>query len=850
MKKLLFTILMAAMCVMAWGADAFNITTYSSIPTGWNQENVDAGSYFKLNQNSYLESPTCAAHTGYKLTFKNAKFGSGNNPAITVQILNTNGEILKTFTTDAASSSTYLTNSFTIGDMTENFTVKFINPQYNAAARLQELKLTYTESSASIIIPTISLASGSYTGEQTVTITTPTGYSAAYTTNGTDPRLSGNGRIGLQAQNGPSHDITISESCTLKVVTTDWTNYSDVVERVYSISTAPEVSIPDATVSVAAGTYRGTQSVTITNLDEDNYAYYYTLDGTTPAIDGAMNPTGTTQEYTGAISITESCTLSILTTDLSDSKVNTFIYVIEVPYTVTIVEPEHGTITVTHNGAAVTSGEAFYKNDQLVITATPADGYKFRNLQVTDATTHTFSASNTKTWGMAEHAITIEANFDEIKHYTIQYSVNGSIASSQEDVEEGTALAFPNVTVPAGSDKVFVGWTDQAIEGTTNDAPTLVSTTGTCNANITYYAVFADATEGEGNAIHTITMPDTDPGWSGYSEHEIIDNQGATWTGRFSHFLDGSTRYWSLNKNANNYHFGSPKFSGKVISIKIHVRNSATSTRNIILRANNSTAQPSSSDLGTVYQVAANFNDEVSIPVRQEFDQFFVYVSGGLAFKSFTAEVEGSAIEYSEYCTTIPASSTQISISNWGYATYYNSQKGYTLPAGVEGYVAYMDNSKAFHFEKAYDPADVVPAGEALVLKAAQGEYTLAFATGGTAAVNNDLEGTDTQTVLTDDEAYYFYALSLNANSELSSVGFYWMNETGAAFTNGAHKAYLMVAKSAFAESSAPAHFTLEDEVTAVEDVEASDAVKFIENGVLYIRKNGQVYTATGMLVK
>ena len=52
------------------------------------------------------------------------------------------------------------------------------------------------------------------------------------------------------------------------------------------------------------------------------------------------------------------------------------------------------------------------------------------------------------------------------------------------------------------------------------------------------------------------------------------------------------------------------------------------------------------------------------------------------------------------------------------------------------------------------------------------------------------------------------------------------------------------------AEGEAPAHFSMEDEVTAVENVEATEAVKFIENGVLYIQKNGRVYNAMGQLVK
>lgn len=145
-----------------------------------------------------------------------------------------------------------------------------------------------------------------------------------------------------------------------------------------------------------------------------------------------------------------------------------------------------------------------------------------------------------------------------------------------------------------------------------------------------------------------------------------------------------------------------------------------------------------------------------------------------------------------------------IDISAVGYATYFNSKYAYIMPEGMEGYVAYYNNGN-WKFECAYSEDDVVPANEALVLKAKQGSYTLYPGSSDedtrTSDGLNDLRGTDTNTVLEADEDNYFYALTLNAKSELSSVGFYWMNDTGAAFTNGAHKAYLKVYKGMFVGS-------------------------------------------------
>lgn len=155
-----------------------------------------------------------------------------------------------------------------------------------------------------------------------------------------------------------------------------------------------------------------------------------------------------------------------------------------------------------------------------------------------------------------------------------------------------------------------------------------------------------------------------------------------------------------------------------------------------------------------------------------------------------------------------------LAVSAAGYATYYNSAKAYTLPAGVKGHV-WNDG-----LVNAYAPESVVPANEPLVIEAAEGNYALLFTTTEQQPVaNNTLEGTDEATDLTDDSNYYYYGLSLNASSELSSVGFYWMNNTGAAFTNGAHKAYLKLDKSIFSPSMSMSAFPFNGSATGIDHI-------------------------------
>lgn len=190
------------------------------------------------------------------------------------------------------------------------------------------------------------------------------------------------------------------------------------------------------------------------------------------------------------------------------------------------------------------------------------------------------------------------------------------------------------------------------------------------------------------------------------------------------------------------------------------------------------------------------------------------YTSGGNTTYQLNV-LSAAAVEETGY---------NLAVSAAGYATYYNSAKAYTLPAGVKGHI-WNDG-----LDNAYAPESVVPANEPLVIEAAASNYALMFTTTEQQPVaNNTLEGTDEATALTNDPDYLYYGLSLNAGGELSSVGFYWMNNTGAAFTNGAHKAYLKLAKNRFASSMAMSAFPFNGSATGIDQVTTdADATKSV----------------------
>jgi hypothetical protein len=78
------------------------------------------------------------------------------------------------------------------------------------------------------------------------------------------------------------------------------------------------------------------------------------------------------------------------------------------------------------------------------------------------------------------------------------------------------------------------------------------------------------------------------------------------------------------------------------------------------------------------------------------------------------------------------------------------------------------------------------------------------------------------------------------------------MAQDGGAFPNKAHKAYLALMENVFDPAFlAPAILFNENNATNIENVEGQEkAVKFIQNGQIYIQKNGVVYDAMGRVIR
>lgn len=129
-------------------------------------------------------------------------------------------------------------------------------------------------------------------------------------------------------------------------------------------------------------------------------------------------------------------------------------------------------------------------------------------------------------------------------------------------------------------------------------------------------------------------------------------------------------------------------------------------------------------------------------------------------------------------------------ITEAGYGTYYSS-KAYIMPKGVKGYTITGNEGTSLVMNEAYAAGDVVPAKTALVVEGAANKYyTLVAESTELTPAKNKLHGSDeAETTYVDGTNVKYYKLSYN--NEGNNLGFYWGSENGAAFTNGAHKAYL-----------------------------------------------------------
>ena len=285
-------------------------------------------------------------------------------------------------------------------------------------------------------------------------------------------------------------------------------------------------------------------------------------------------------------------------------------------------------------------------------------------------------------------------------------------------------------------------------------------------------------------------------------------------------YMSASTDNWVTNKNYGGYEgdFYNMSKSDRKITIKVQ------GAKAFEVLVQNSTA-------GRTYQIAPGATSTTEIThqgggvessgiIECSGEQMELVISGG---GTTAGSVYPVAIRF---YTEVPE---QIAISSVGYATLYYSDKAFEIPSGVTASIVTSVEGGKITFEEL---SEVIPAGTGVVLKGNEGTYNFAIATTqANAPENNLLRGSDEAATTTGGDLYYM--LSLNANSDEGSVGFYWGDAEGGAFENGAHKAYLAVANSTDAKS----FYLFEENTTGIDAVQGA---RLNAQGMEIYNLNGQ----------
>ena len=206
-------------------------------------------------------------------------------------------------------------------------------------------------SATTVVTPSIYLDGGTYTGDQSTTISCSTaGASIYYTLDGTDPS-STNGTLYSGA-------ITIDHSCTLKAVgIKDGLTNSEIASATYTI----KVNTPSFTPT--GGNLYQTTSVAI-NCETAGASIYYTM-GADPA-----DPTSSSTPYTGAISVSSATKIKAIA--IKDGLTNSEVA------TATFTFP---TVKTIAEARAYTGDDNFYTRG--VVTFKDSDG---KTAYIQDAT--------------------------------------------------------------------------------------------------------------------------------------------------------------------------------------------------------------------------------------------------------------------------------------------------------------------------------------------------------------------------------------------------------------------------------------------------------------------------------
>ena len=591
-------------------------------------------------------------------------------------------------------------------------------------AYLDEIKL---EAGSSIAAPTFSPVAGTFNTAQSVTLACATnGATIHYTTDGSTPTAS---------SATYSNAIDVNQTMTIKAIAVKGNNSSSVASASYTLK-------PQApTFSVDEGSYTETQTVTLSCATAGT-TIYYTTDGS--------DPTSSSNEYTGAITVDHTMTIKAIAvkTGWSNSDISS------ATYTIVLAEAP-----VFYIGNEVTTGGSFNAPQTITITST-TDGsviYYTTNGDDLDplganGASLTNGHSVILTSSCTLKAVAVKGGYTSAQT-SATFTISGGTAryeriSSTDDLEDGEEYL-----IVCENDNLIFDGSLTTLDAEGNKYDVTIVTTGT----VPY---IASTTE--------------------------IDNRTVT---------------------IDTYSTGNS--TGKSIQTKSGYYIGCTTSNNGLTATNSKILNTISFD-----------NTDAQILSNSRYLRYNNASTNGTRFRYYASNQQ--AIQLYKKVTTAASTLETITttISSVGYSTLYYGDYNLTVPEGVEAYTYTITNGKPVK-SKTYSSTvnTIIPAGEAVVIKADGGNYSFTVTTGDYSSQkdgNNNMKGSDVTATTSGDEGDIFYKLSLNSSQSTGSVGWYYGKAGGAAFTNGAHKAYLVVPSTQAAQMLSSG-FPFSDETTGID---------------------------------
>ena len=549
-------------------------------------------------------------------------------------------------------------------------------------------------------------------------------------------------------------------------------------------------------------------------------------DETTADVTSNATFTCTPSELTAA---TTSVSVVAQVNGISSAAYNVSVTVNEIiKYTVTIEPPTNGSLVIKKGNEIVASGTQIANGTELTAVPTPADGYKFRNWQAVDVSTHTYTANYTYTINGSD--VTFKANFDPIPQYTYTWYVDEKVVKT-ETLYENADVEFPTVTAPSYTDKVFFGWvTTESVAP--DETPTCVNTTDVkALANTSYYAVFATRTAGNvtetTDVLTRTTTGVTGTSYKSWSGKTITSD--AVYAGQSA----GGNESIQLRSDNSNSGVITTETGGRVSKIVVEWQSSTASGRTIDIYGSNAAYESptelyNESTQGTL--LGSLTKGSTTLKVSGEYAYIGIRSNNGALYLtsiSITWEA-GTPDTYSDFTTTFPKATISINAAcNDGNGAYYGTfftDLAYVMHEDLAGEIVSVDENGKMSIDAVYNGGDVVPANTGLLILALEpGDYqvNLTDETGVDWSEYNMLKGTLTADETTIGDDCLFYRLTMH---EGTKIGFWWGAENGGSFTPGANKAYLAVPNSVQGARISGFSFDADNTTTAIENVSRKSA--------------------------